>query len=160
MRLAAAMNDDPDGKGSPPPPFPKGKGKGKKPSVFARERAVYGPTPVEDEDGLENVLVHIIGINGDWMWSGVVPAHFLMDQVQRVFQMSEPSRFGLVDGHWYKLVWEWAILPIPQWHPRAQGPPYGQVHQWGRMDLASVTGIIRSPDTQEVWVTAIKVLVI
>ena len=55
---------------------------------------MQGPAPVVDEDGLENILVHVIGINGEWLWSSVVPEHLRMDELQRMFQMSDRTRFG------------------------------------------------------------------
>ena len=124
---------------------------------------MQGPAPVVDEDGLENILVHVIGINGEWLWSSVVPEHLRMDELQRMFQMSDRTRFGLVDGHWYKLVYDckW-VGPYPEAHVRSmEWPgPRGRPHHSLRMDVGSVDGLVRAIDTREVWITAIKVLVI
>ena len=151
---------------APPHPQPprRGKGWGKRSVFFEDEedRPFHGPAAVEDEFGLESTLVHVIGIDREWLWSGVVPDHFRMDEVQTVFQLSDRRRFGLVDGSWYKLVWDckW-VGPLPEAYARRTGADthLNSLYRL-KMDVASAVAVIRSPDTKEMWVTAIKVLVI
>ena len=60
---------------------------------------MLGPSPVPDEDGLENALAHVIGISGEWLWSDAIPEHITMMEVQERFHNSDLQRFGLNDGH-------------------------------------------------------------
>ena len=154
--------DEPGGQRPPPAPGPRSLGYGRRHAVWSpRERPVLGPAAVPDDDGLENLLVHVIGIDGEWLWSGIVPQHYRMDEVQKIFQLSDRERFGLRDGHWYKLLWDFHKFgPYPLSHPRCPLlPPERPVHVV-RMDLTYANGVMRSPDSREVWITAIKVLVI
>ena len=59
----------------------KGKGEGKGSSGYHwrcnqqgehEEGDMKGPAPVPDDDGVEHVLVHVLGISGEWLWSDVV----------------------------------------------------------------------------------------
>ena len=154
----------------------KGKGKGKKDpdalllkgkgmgwSHETMEGQFQGPQPVPDDDGLENLLVHVIGVSGEWMWSEVLPEHLSMTKVQQLFENSDRKRFGLVDGQRYRLLYQFRRDgPYPYGFDRAgcYGPwPDSPVYSL-RVHLGAVTGITRSIETREVWITAVRVLVI
>ena len=130
------------------------------PSFWGADRPVLGPAPVCDDDGLENVLVHVVGINGEWMWSDVLPEHYDMEEVQKIFHMSDPKRFGVSnDSHWYKLIWQYGTVgPYPPNHWKARYPlqPERKVFCL-RKDLRMVNGLSRAEDTNEVWITAVRV---
>ena len=125
------------------------------------ERPVRGPAPVEDEDGLENMLVHVLDVSGQWLWTGILPEHMSMEEVQREFHKSEPIRFGLVDGRHFKLLWDFGVAgvssgpvsPVPE--SRACLPVCG----W-RENLNGAKVLFRSAATRQVWITAIPVLII
>ena len=115
----------------------------------------YGPSPVPDDDGQEAVLVHVVGITGDWMWSRVCPSHWSVQQLQRVFQYSENQRYGLQRSTYWRLFWDWGMRgPYPRsYRPNPSGNPKYSIDN----RLHRVAGVLRSPDTQEMWFTAIKV---
>ena len=116
----------------------------------------YGPSPVPDDDGQEHVLVHVVSMSGDWKWSGVCPQFWDVEQVQRVFQLSDNQRYGLQDdGTYWRLNWDWGTKgPYPNNFPICPGgnPVYSIDNR-----LHRVAGVVRSPDTQEMWFTAVKV---
>ena len=150
-----------DGQGSIPAPVNTGEGKSKQRDSLLRQQQLQGPDITADENGLENILVHVVGINGEWLWSSVLPMHYTMDEVQNQFQLSDPIRFGEQDGTWYKLSWDFArVGPYPSTSAQAQYTPFGRPIYEQRIDLASANGFLRSIDTREVWITAARVVVI
>ena len=155
------MAESRDGQGIPPAPANKGKGYGKQDESLTQQECLPGPDATSDEHGLENILVHVVGISGEWMWSGVFPMHCAMDEVQRQFHLSDRIRFGLHEGMWYKLSWDFArVGPYPLGSAQTQYPPFGRPIYALRIDLGSAKGFMRSPDTREVWITATRVFVI
>ena len=140
----------------------KGKGKGLHGKGMFRGKlamsdpVMQGPAPVPDDDGLEHVLVHVIGVSGEWLWSSVVHEHTNMYRLQNIFHDADGGKFGLVDGHKFILVWEYG----------QKGPyPPGSARRMRNHDLPcfsvqdhleGVIGIERSTETREVWITAVK----
>ena len=121
-----------------------------------------GPQPVPGDDGLEHVLVHVISISGEWLWSEVLPEHMSMGNVQQLFENSDKERFGLVDGHRYRLMYEFGRDgPYPRGSdkPSLRAWPEYSVYSL-RVHLGTVKGILRSTETREVWITAVRVRVI
>ena len=144
-----------------PPHAVEGKGKGQmRPRSWTPER-MRGPALVPDDDGLENVLVHVVTITGEWLWSRVVPLHMRLDQLQQLFQSSDEAPFGANLGEYYKLNLGFArVGPYPPRSMRGScALPNSQVFCL-RMDLTHAAGATRSPDTAEMWITAAKVTVI
>ena len=117
-----------------------------------------GPAPVPDDDGQEHVLVHIFGINGEWLWSSIEPEYIAMPDLQ--------ARWAYEAGVAGEHGTDWNLV----WGPKEIGP-YPPAETAGdarrpslpdfRFDdtLRYVTGVRRSEDTQEVFVTAYKVTV-
>ena len=148
----------------------KGKGEGKGSSGYHwrcnqqgehEEGDMKGPAPVPDDDGVEHVLVHVLGISGEWLWSDVVHEYTNIFEVQRRFHTSNDGKFGLCNGQWYKLVWEYGRKgPYPPGSVRKQRQPLDLPCFALQDHVAGVAGILRSTETREVWITAIKVLVI
>ena len=107
---------------------------------------VYGPAPVPDEDGLENVLVHVGTMSGNWLWSGIVRedelAISLEDRVRRALCPDTPvlQRF--------ELAYQWG----------KKGPwPSGTLrggHMTVGMSVRDIIGVRRSDDRQ-VWITGV-----
>lgn len=114
---------------------------------------IYAPASVPDDDGQEHVLVHVVGISGNWLWSGILPEYTRMTDFQRTFQI-EMRHNGDGPLGLYKLVWQWYRRCCEeglseQSHERSS---YLLVCD----QLSRVTGVRRSEETQEVWITAIK----
>ena len=117
-----------------------------------------GPAPVPDDDGQEHVLVHFVGINGQWLWSSIEPEYIAMPDLQ--------ARWGHEAG----VANEHGTDCVLVWDPQEIGPyPPGETAGDGRRpslpdfkfddSLRYVTGVRRSEDTKEVFVTAYKVTV-
>lgn len=137
------------------------KGTGKGYGKYTEVARTQGPSPVPDEHGLENLLVHVIGISGEWLWSDVIPEHTPIWDVQKRFQNSDLRRFGFNDGHWFKLLYQVGRAgPYPRGSERATFRGFYEPSYLMQVHLGAVTDILRSSETREVWITAIKVLVI
>ena len=126
--------------------------------VYLPAEIQIGPAPVPDDDGQEHVLVHIFGINGEWLWSSIEPEYIAMPDLQ--------ARWGYEAGVASERGTDWNLV----WDPKEIGPyPPGETAGDGRRpslpdfkfedSLRYVTGVQRSEDTQEVFVTAYKVTV-
>ena len=145
-----------------PPRAVAGKGKGKnEPRRRWTPERMRGPAPVPDDDGLENVLVHVVTMTGEWLWSRVVPVHMRVEHLQELFQSSDEARYGTNTGEYWKLSLGFATVgPYPPDSERGRRAPPGRPAFCLRMDLDKATGAMRSPDTAEMWITACKVTVI
>ena len=122
----------------------------------------YGQAPVPDDDGLENLLVHVVGMTGEWLWSGVIPEYYNMDLVQDMFHRADPERFGLDRDHYYKLVYQLNRQgPYPPECDRVRSYPSNGRPLYALHDhLGKVDQVVRADDTRQVWITAVWVQVI
>ena len=130
------------------------KGKGKSRSHLIREwtpprdenlqhEAICKPAMVPDDDGLENVLVHVTSVSGEWLCSQVIPEHTLAieleGQVQRQLCGNPPTRS-------FRLVYKWGEKgPYPAGTPHAGRTKVN-------MTIREVKAVERSADRQ-IWFT-------
>ena len=115
-----------------------------------------GPAPVPDDDGQEHVLVHFVGINGEWLWSSIEPEYIAMPDLEARWFYG-PDFVSRDDTVWC-LVWKTKeIGPYPQDESTGDGTRSPLADFTFDESLRYVTGVQRSEDTQEVFVTAYKV---
>ena len=116
----------------------------------------YGPAPVPDDDGQEHVLVHIIGINGEWLWSSIEPEYVGMCDLQARFHLE--NRHLLQPNTFWLLMWDLGeVGPYPQeGHAGVGALPESYPLYTTHETLRYVTGVHRSEETQEVFVTAVQ----
>ena len=133
------------------------KGKGKTKNQFIREWSphrienfhhlpIYGPAPVPDDDGLENVLVHVGTIRGDWLWSGIVPEHILAIELEGIVRRALTPHMSVLQS--FTLAYQWG-----QKGPYPSGTRHAGTTRIG-VNIRDVEGAQRSPDRQ-VWFTGI-----
>ena len=149
------MSDD-VARGRLPDHARQAKGRGKKGMSWTPVRLQQLPDSVPDDDGLENVLVHVYSVTGEWLWSDVCAEHLRMDEVQHAFWTSGPRRYGPLNGYVWRLMWNlgrWG--PYPRECARSQLAPGQHVWSW-RDNLNGARGVTRSSDTREVWITAVR----
>ena len=117
---------------------------------------VIGPAPVPDDDGQEHVLVHFVGINGEWLWSSIEPEYISMADLQARW-MHGPDDEECHDGTVWHLIWEQKeIGPYPQDGSAGDGTLPSLPEFSYDESLRYASGIERSKDTQEVIVTVYK----
>ena len=116
------------------------------------------PAAVPDDDGLENVLVHVVTMTGEWLWSRVVPVSMRVEHLQHLFRLSDESRYGTNDEEYWKLTLAGSTVgPYPCDSERGITAPPGRPVFVLRIDLEKASGVMRSSDTAEMWITAVKV---
>ena len=109
---------------------------------------MYGPAPVPDEDGLENALVHVGTMTGNWLWSGVVREDELAISLKgRVRRDLNPDTSVLQR---FQLAYQWG----------EKGPWPPGTHRAGQMSVGmtirDIHGVRRSDDRQ-VWIRGVFV---
>ena len=115
-----------------------------------------GPAPVPDDDGQEHVLIHVITVTGQCLWSSIEPEYALMPDLQAKFFFA--CKHLCDHEHCWLLIWE----PTDRGAYRSREPLADGAQDPLPDDnfdesLRYATGVQRSEDTQEVFVTAYKV---
>ena len=118
-------------------------------------RIQIGPATVPDDDGQEHVLLHVFTISGQWLWSSIEPEYAPMGDLQ--------AKFAIECRHLNDDVYMWFLM----WDAKEKGP-YPAQNPWSDEprpplpdynfdeSLRYATGLQRSEDTQEVFVTAYR----
>ena len=122
--------------------------------LYLPENGAIGPAPVPDDDGQEHVLVHVVGMNGEWLWSSIEIEYIDMDDLQVAFDKANPQ---CDDDTYWLLMWEEKEMgPYPS---KREGPDRALPSLFDfsfSAILRYVNGVQRSVDTQEVFITACK----
>ena len=104
---------------------------------------------------MEKVLLHIVGLDGEWIWSGVVEEHVGIWDLQ--LRLRTPYRRTLVGAmDWYvELVYRTGVCgPLPDLSLIGTIPMSFTVSGV----LCRIGGVRRSEDTQEMWIAGVKTL--